>query len=263
MTPTIPPSPLGGLLAPWHGLRHLASQRGLWAYAVLPFLINLGLLSLFFWFSYTRFDQWVRGMLPSGEGWWWALLLYLLITLLVLLLLLVEVYVFTLVGSVVAAPFLELLTRKVEQLAHVAGAPDWADTSLWQDVLRALRQSLKRLGLYLLIMLPLWLLNLLPLLGQVLYVAISFLVTCFFLTLSFLDYPLDRRGLSLAAKLKYVRSLGWDWLGFGAAVFGLGILPVLNLLLLPAAAVGGTLLFMARPLAARPSAPPPPPQPRP
>ncbi len=247
MAPWLPSGPLGGLLAPWGALRFLGSHPRLWAYCLAPVGINLVLFALFSWFSYTRFEQWLRPLLPTGEGWWWAAAFYLLAVVAVLILLVVEVFLFAVVGQLVAAPFLELLSRRAEALGGPAGLAPWAETSLWQDALRLGGQALKRLALYLGLMIPLGLINLLPVVGNLLYAGLTFVMTCFFLALSFLDLPLDRRGLSFKAKLDYLRGLGLTGLAFGAAVFALGLVPLLNLALLPLAAVGATLLYLERP----------------
>lgn len=239
-----------GAVAPFRALPFLLGHPRLWGLAAAPFFINLAVFILFFWFSYSRFNAWVSGLVPTGEGWWWAALFYLLASLAVVMLLAVEVLLFTVVGRIIAAPFLELLTRAAERLAlggQVADA-DWAPSTVWRDMLRVLGQEAKKLALYLAAMALLLLVNLLPGLGLVIYPALSFLLTTFFLALEFLDYPLDRRGLSLARKIGYVRRLGVGWLGFGTAVFALGVVPVLNLALLPLAAVGGTLLYLKKPL---------------
>lgn len=254
MGPWLPPGPLGGLLAPWAALRLIGRNPRLWLHCLAPLAINLGLFALFFWFGYDRFVQWVKPLLPSGEGWWWALAFYALAALAVVVLSLMVVFLFTVVGSLIAAPFLELLSRRVEALAAPAGSPPWAETSLWQDTLRLVRQTMKLLALYLALMVPLWLLNLLPVVGSLLYAGLAFLLTCFFLALNFLDLPLDRRGLSLRAKLAYLRGLGLTGLAFGVAVFALGVIPLLNLALLPLAAAGATLLYLER----QPASPPPP-----
>jgi CysZ protein len=228
-------------------LRLIGRNPRLWPHCLAPLGINLGLFALFFWFGYDRFVQWVKPLLPSGEGWWWALAFYALAALAVVVLSLMVVLLFTVVGSLIAAPFLELLSRRVEALEAYAGVATWAETSLWQDARRVAGQMVKLLALYLAVMIPLWLLNLLPVVGNLLYAGLAFLVTCFFLALNFLDLPLDRRGLSLRAKLAYLRGLGLTGLAFGAAVFALGVIPVLNLAMLPLAAAGATLLYLERP----------------
>lgn len=242
----LPRGPIAGVVAPLKALGFVAAHPRLWWLTFTPFIINLGLFILFFWLTYTRFDAWVRSLLPVGEGWWWQALLYLLIVLLVLLLLIVEVYLFAVLGRIVAAPFLELLTRKVETLAR-PDAPQPPDIGFWQSIGRVAMQESKRVVIYLCVILPLLILNFLPGLGSLLYAVLAWLVTSFFLASEFLDYPLERRGYSLGAKLRYTRSLGLTGIGFGAAVFVMGMVPVLNLALLPLSAVGGTLIFLERP----------------
>ncbi|MFH1060858.1 MAG: EI24 domain-containing protein [Pseudomonadota bacterium] len=248
MPPWLASGPVGGLSAPLKGLGFIARHTRLWPLAIAPFLINLALFVLFFWFGYSRFSRWLEALLPTGEGWWWLVLYYFLAVLAVLLLLVVQVYLFAVVGSVVAAPFLETLTQRVEELAGPGRAADWETRGIFSEILRVAGQALRKLILYALVMGLLLLLNLLPGLGAVLYAGLAFVATCYFLALEFLDYPLDRRGLNLGGKLGYVRRLGLRGLAFGAAVFVLGLVPIVNLALLPLAAVGGTLLYLDAPL---------------
>lgn len=244
MTRALPPGPLGGLWAPVRALSFLARRPRLWWLAAAPFAINLALFVLFFWFSYQRFDSWVRTILPSGGGWWWETLFYLLLVLVVLLLLAVEVYVFAVVGRVIAAPFLELLTQRVERDRLGDGAPP--GPGLWEGAWRVLVQELKKLILFLGLMAVLFTLNLIPGLGSLLFSVLAWLVTCLFMAAEFLDWPLERRRRSLGEKLAFVLRLRLTGVAFGSAVLALGLVPVLNLALLPLAAVGGTLLFLER-----------------
>ncbi len=259
-----PPSKLNPLTffaaagAPLRAFGFIRRQRGLWWLALLPFLINLALFSFLIWLGYTYLGAWLEGLLPAGSGWWWQALAYLLMVLLALALLALGVYLFAVVGAIVAAPFLEMLTVKTERLAPgmPPGAPPM-DSGIMRDIWRVIKQSLMRLALFGLIMLPLLLLNLIPGLGGLIYSGLAWLVTSFFLALEFIDYPLDRRGLSLGQKMAYVRSMGWGWLGFGSAVLVMGLVPVLNFALLSLAAVGGTLLYLQKPLPPKSGTPPP------
>ncbi len=244
MPRALPPGPLGGLWAPMRALCFLIRRPRLWWLAAAPFAINLGLFVLFFWFSYTRFDSWVRSLLPLGGGWWWEALFYLLLVLVVLLMLAVEVYLFAVVGRIIAAPFLEVLTLRVERERLGTEAPP--GPGLWEGTLRAVVQELKKLVLLLGLMAVLFTLNLIPGLGSLLFSLLAWLLTCLFLAAEFLDWPLERRRLTLGEKLAFVLRLRLTGLAFGAAVLVLGVVPVLNLALLPLAAVGGTLLFLER-----------------
>ncbi len=247
---------LGGLAIPRAAFSFLWSHKRLWPLVVMPLLINLALFAAVFWFSYTRFDQWVRGLIPAAEAWYWSALLYLLIVLVVALLLLVELYLFTMVGNLLACPFLEILTRRVEMAVAggVPGGPGGAGAML-REILRVGLLQVRKLLLYLVVLAVLLVINLAPGLGALAYAVLAWLVTCFFLVLEFLDYSLDRRGLNLRQKLAYVWRLRLTGLGFGAALFVMGMIPVLNLALLPVGAVGATLLYLER-SPAGPAAPP-------
>ncbi len=141
-----------------------------------------------------------------------------------------------------AAPFLELLTRRVELAA--GGGGEWAEVGFLAGLGRAALQEGKKLLLYLALLALLLLVNLLPGVGTALYAGLAGLVTAWFLALDFVDYPLERRGLRLQAKLAYLRGLGLTGLAFGAAPAGSFLF---NLALLPLAAVGGTLLYLEHP----------------
>jgi CysZ protein len=262
MPPLLPAGPRGGFLAPLRGWSFLWAHRGLLPLALAPFLINLGLFALFLWFGYSRFGSWVRTFLPLEQGWWWVLVYYLLAVLVGGFLLAVQVYLFAVVGGVIASPFLEALTRRVEALAAPGQPAAWSQAGWLSELARVAGQALKRLLLYLGVMLLLLTLNLLPVLGSLLYAVLALAATCGFLAGEFLDYALDRRGLSLRQKLAYLRGLGLRGLCFGAAVCLMGMVPLVNLLLLPLAAVGGTLIYLDSPLPPRPGfAPPSPPAP--
>lgn len=245
-------------MAPLKAWSFLWGHGRLLPLAVAPFLINLGLFALFFWLGYSRFGSWVRAWLPLGEGWWWEALYYLLAGLVALVLLVLQVYLFAVVGGVIASPFLEALTRRVEALAAPEAPSGWAEVGWLAEIMRVAGQALKRLALFAAVMLLLLALNLLPVVGSLLYAVLALASACCFLALEFLDYPLDRRGLSFRQKLSYLRGLGLRGLSFGAAVCLMGMVPLVNLLLLPLAAVGGTLLYLDSPLPPKPSASAPP-----
>lgn len=243
--PLLPPGPLGGLLAPLWAAGFLLRRPRLWPWLLAPLLINLGLFALAFWLGVGWFDRWLAAVLPGGEGLGWRVLFYLLLVLGYLLFLAATVYLFALAGRVLAAPFLELLTRRVELAA--GGGGEWAEVGFLAGLGRAALQEGKKLLLYLALLALLLLVNLLPGVGTALYAGLAGLVTAWFLALDFVDYPLERRGLRLQAKLAYLRGLGLTGLAFGAACLGLGIVPLFNLALLPLAAVGGTLLYLEHP----------------
>lgn len=258
--------PLGALTAPLAALSFLAKRPRLWPLAIAPFLLNCLLFGVFLWWGYSRFSSWLPKSSSFGEAWWWQGLFYLVLVLVAASFLVVTAYLFSMLGRIVAAPFLEALTVKVEDELLKRQAPRMG---FWRGVGRVALQESKKLLLYLVLMGLLFLFNLLPGLGSAIQAGLALLITCFFLAVDFMDYPLERRGLSLKAKLGYVAKMRLDGLAFGLSVFGVFWIPLLGLGFLPLAAVGGTLLYLEReqdrPEDARGSAglskPPPPPLP--
>ena len=89
-----------------------------------------------------------------------------------------------------------------------------------------------------------FLLNLVPVIGQILYVVLSFTLTILWLGMSFLDYTFARHAYKFGLKVRFVRQNVFAVFGFGLAVFVGVLIPVLNLVFLPVAVVGGTLLYL-------------------
>jgi CysZ protein len=101
------------------------------------------------------------------------------------------------------------------------------------------------LALYLLAMLPVVLLNLVPVVGSAAASAVGTVVSTFFLTLEYADFAMARRGYGLTDRLRLLRRHLPTTLGFGLGTALLLYVPVLNLLGMPVAVVGGTVVAVA------------------
>lgn len=105
----------------------------------------------------------------------------------------------------------------------------------------ALVQSLKWLGVTLLVEIPLTILALVSLVGFVAVLPISALIQ----GSDLMDYPLALRHYGLKQKLKWSRDHLGATLGFGAAASLCILIPGLNLFAIPAGAAGATVLMLA------------------
>jgi CysZ protein len=85
-------------------------------------------------------------------------------------------------------------------------------------------------------------LGLFPVLGQTVVPVLQALVAGFFLAVELLAIPLERRGLHLAGRLRFVWRHRAQTLGFGITAFLLFLVPLMNVLAMPGAVVGATLL---------------------
>lgn len=239
---------LFGVSLPWQGLRFLLARPRLLGLIVGPAVINTALL-LIALFAAVLFGPGLLGLVwsrPEAQGFWGVCLggLWLGTAALVVLLLTVAgfVCVYGLAGLVLT-PFLDYLTERVE--ASILG-PRY-DRFRWGLFVRqvgiSIAHSLLNLLLYLLVMGPLLLLNLIPVAGQVLFMMASGSATAFFLGREMLDGPLTRDGYTWRGKLKLVWRRRAEAAGLGLATMALLWLPLFNFVCLPVAVTGGTLLY--------------------
>lgn len=235
---------MSGFLATWRGFLFLLKHRRLLPLAIVPVLINTVLFGLFFYFSLRYFHVWLDRLLPQSDKWYWLVLIYFLTLIVIVLLLLLIVFTFTVVANILASPFNDALSSRTEAL--VTGRPDetFSLPGLLKELGRTVIEELKKLGFYLLAVGAILILLLVPVIGSVLYTALMTVLTIFWLGLGFLDYAMARHQYRLGDKLRLGRTHLPAVMGYGLSIFLIVMVPVLNLALIPAAVVGGTLLFI-------------------
>jgi CysZ protein len=188
-----------------------------------------------------RWDEGSRTLVRVGAG------LALLLTSTAVL-----VVSFTVIAQIIGQPFYERISDRVE---HQLGAPPaGADAPWWRSFPRASLESALLLALTLACTAPLFLLGLFPVVGQTVVPVVQALVAGFFLAVELLAIPLERRGLHLAGRLRFVWRHRAQTLGFGVTAFLLFLVPLMNVLVMPGAVVGATLLV--RRLSGDPVGPP-------
>ncbi len=153
-----------------------------------------------------------------------------------------------LVASLLASPFLDALSRRVEET--LAGAAPEAEQG-WLDSVRgggrAALDELRRLGFFLALQLGIATAGLVVPGGQLLAPLAMTLATLLFLPLEYASFALDRRRMSFREKRRWVLRRPALMLGYGAAAFLACLVPGLNLLAMPVLVVGGTLLALRHP----------------
>jgi CysZ protein len=159
---------------------------------------------------------------------------------------------FTVIAQIIGQPFYERISDRIE---HQLGAvPAGTDTPWWRTFPRASLESALLLAMTLACTAPLFVLGLLPVFGQTVVPVLQALVAGFFLAVELLAIPLERRGLHLSGRLRFVWRHRAQTLGFGLTAFFLFLVPLMNVLALPGAVVGATLLV--RRLSGDPDGPP-------
>ncbi len=217
------------------GFRRL-KRPGLRRFVVLPVLGNIVVFALaavaMFWGLDALLDRW----LPGGFDW----LRYLLFPLVAGALLAVGMLAFTFVAVLLMSPFLGTLSAEVERQEGGA-APQPPPSGWWQGLRADLGVELRRLGYVALCLLGVLVLGLTPLF-QVLAAPVGVLVSSWILAVEYAGNPLGNRRMPLREQLAVLRGARWRIVGFGLASFGCSLVPIVNLVVVPASVIGITLL---------------------
>jgi CysZ protein len=113
-----------------------------------------------------------------------------------------------------------------------------------KDIVHSVGNEIKRLLFFIMWFIPIFLINFIPGIGQIIYFLLMIFYTCYALTFSFMDYSLDRRYKSFRQKNKIIFSDKSRMMGFGLICFVIGLIPVFNLFLIPVCVIAGTMMFI-------------------
>ncbi len=225
------------------GARFLWDHPTLWKYAAAPIAISTTFLGLAYYVIYVYFSSFLDRML--SDQWYFQVLYYVVLVVTGALIVVVTFFIFTQIASTIAGPFNELISERVE--AIVKGGLDETPFSVIQllkDSTRGIAHAFMLLGLYLVFLVMGLVLFLIPGIGHFLYTVIMVSVSSYMLAYEYLGYPMDRRRYTFGQKRAFLRSGLTTSLGFGLGNLAAASIPILNLLFIPAAVVGGTLLFL-------------------
>lgn len=205
--------------------------------------ITVALLAGAATFAFGVFPTWVLGWVSPPDQPTLAALWYGLLGVLALVAFVISAIGLYFLSGLIAIPFNELLSERVEAM-HLGRLDEPFELGLMaSDIFRSIRHSIAALLLWGMIIIPLLLLNIVPVLGELVYIAIWVPLTAFFLARELLDSPLSRRRMSFGAKLRLLRRHLPLMLGLGCCAMVMLWVPLLNFVSLPAAIAGGTLLY--------------------
>ena len=224
-----------GFVLPIRGAALLWRTPALRRLALVPLLLNSVLylltLTLFFQFYDTGFSLFI----DRPEAWYWLIGYYVLWGLAFLIVVALFVFSFVFVGKALATPFLDILSERTELALQGSSTTEAFQLGRWLiDILRSLGHSI----LILLVLIIAFPLSFIPAVGAAVWIGLGWLL----LVYEFTSFALDRRRLTFRQKCVRILSNRAESLGFGAALFVLLTIPVVNIVSLSVAAVSGTLL---------------------
>lgn len=242
------------------GMRYLSrgarfvycEHRGLVRFWIVPVVLTLAAVFGAFYCALTYGSQlaleWWAAPQAEGIG---GTLLFLVHSLyrwlLILGLAAFGVVISVALSTIIASPFNDALSREVERLVSGDAAPPGAAAvPLLRDLARAVWLEVAKLLVYGATMAPLLLVGIwVPAVGSVVTSPAALLLSMSFLAIDYVDWPAARRNWPVRRRLSLLRRDTAQMLGFGLGVWVAMLVPLLNLMFMPAAVAGGTLMFLA------------------
>jgi uncharacterized protein involved in cysteine biosynthesis len=220
-------------------------------FSLLAFSVAISLLVGYAGELYGWATQWMPAL--EAQAWWaWLWIgpakagLTLIGTLLFLTIAGVSLLISFLVANILASPFLDALSYRVEAIRAGKVIDESASgiLGLGTDALRSMREELRRVVFFLLVVGGLSALGLVIPGAQLVTGPLILAIAIVFLPLDYASYTLDRRQLSFREKRNWLMENKPPIVGFGCAAFLICVVPGLNFVAMPMLVVGGTLLVL-------------------
>jgi uncharacterized protein involved in cysteine biosynthesis len=244
------------------GSRVLIRDRSLWSLAAVPVVfctLALGVAGSLVYFNaadlYAALTSWLPILeVTAWYQWLWLGPAKLAIGALGAAIFAVvsglSVLVALLIANLASAPFLDLLSQRVEQnvLGGVVDSGESGFAAIAAEVRRTMAGELQRIVFFVAVWGAISLFGILIPGAQLVAPLLLVLFTAAFLPLDYAGYHLDRRQVSFRARRDWLQKHLSMMLGFGGTAMATALVPGLNLLLLPALVVAGTLLAIRYPV---------------
>lgn len=222
------------------GLR-LIRQPGLRRYVLIPLVLNVFIFAAMIVYGFMQIEAWVTAMMGRLPD-WLSFLYWLMWPLAVLVALLFLFYGFTVVANIIAAPFNSVLSTRVEE--RLVGKLDDVPEVAWFSVFpRAIGREFSKLFYILPRFLGLLLLMFIPLV-QIVAPFLLLLFSAWMMAVEYTDYAADNNELGFKPFRQRLQKVRLQALLFGLLAYALMAVPLLNLVIMPAAVAGGTKFWV-------------------
>lgn len=214
-------------------------------FVLVPILVNILLFVVLTTLLVQQFDSLLNAMmvyLPS----WMDFLAWVVIAVLALFVVLVYGYSFSMITNVIAAPFYGFLAERVEEMVTDRTLDG---ETLLQMIPRTIGRELLKVWYFLWRSLLIVLLSFIPLLGPLL----AALWAAWSMSIQYSDYAADNHQWPFRSLRRSLMLRPQPSFGFGAVVMLGMMVPLLNILVIPAAVIGGTLLWVRELESAQPT----------
>ncbi|ODN42253.1 sulfate transporter CysZ [Piscirickettsia litoralis] len=219
---------------------NLIFKPGMRRYLYLPIFLNLILLIVLGYFGIHGIEA-ITAHFAGSLPHWLHFLESIATVILSLAFIALLVFSFTTLASIIGAPFYSVLCEAVlQQEDHKA--PEESLFALIKDMPRLIGRELIKLRYSIVRVIILMILMFIPGLNLIISI-LWFLFNCWMQAIQYIDYPMDLFKHHFNHTLSATRKKPFTAMGFGLICFVCTMIPLLNLIAIPAAVAGGTLLW--------------------
>jgi len=219
----------------WQGLKLLTSPA-LRPFVLMPLLINLVLYSMALGLGFLYLNHLVEQMIPLWLFW----LKWLIYPLFFVSFCAIGFFTFSLLANLIAAPFYAKLAAKTLEVIGLPRLSTFEPSTMqvWQAELNRLRYSLTHT-------LPLLILFVIPVVNIIAPLLwLGFSAWC--VALEYFAYPQENRGVLFPEQQAHLKTMKLSALSFGGLVTISQTLPIINIVIAPAAVIAATLQVHAQ-----------------
>jgi len=226
-----------GLSAALRGAGMLLGNRRLALLSLVPFLLCAAIYAVLLALVVVLSDD-VAGLMLEPGSWWRAALRTVLMIALPVAFLVLAAFTYTAACVVLAGPLYEWLSVAVERELHATGEEEpFSLGRMVSDLLRSVKWALTVLLVQVAVLV-------LSFVFVPVTTVLAFVLSAVLLSLEYLDYPMERRRLATAQKLRYARAHLWELMGLGLPLLAGLMVPFVGVFTMPVGVAGGTLLFV-------------------
>lgn len=218
----------------------LITEPGLRLFVMLPLAINVIIFGSLMAATLSGFNNAMNQLLDWLPD-WLDFISWILWPLAVILLLAIAMYMFSTVANMIAAPFNGLLAEKVEE--RISGKEVTARETIAAAIASFPRSIIRELQKFLYYISWAILALVLSLVFSPVSGLIWFALGAWMMALQYTDYAMDNNRLSFKDAKKRLHARRGVNATFGCLVMIGTMIPILNLVIMPAAVAGGTLLW--------------------
>ena len=234
------------------GALRLVRTPRLWPYATVPLILNILALIVGGLLAYYVVRPWLNGIITGWEeeGGVWAVLRWGLVFLEYVGFLLVFPAIaflivcppFNIAYKLVFMPVMEILTEATERV--MLGLEDRSGFNMarfYANLVMAIIDAVLLTVIQVVTLILLLPLNFIPFVGSAIWAVVP---PAIFASMDYTDINLVRRGYTTREKTRLWGHFQWRFFGYGLAFCFFITVPLLNVAVIPAAAVGGAMLYL-------------------